>query len=245
MGVFTMSQGKILVVDNEIDIVQLLRLYLSREGFEVSWTTESERALSMVEENEPDLVLLDVVMPNLSGIEVCKQIREVSEVPILFLSCKDQDTDKVLGFTMGADDYITKPFSRIELVARVKAHLRRKYSQQSKDDLLSNKNLIYFDPLTIDLNGRTVTINETEIKLTAKEFDLLVLLAKYPNRVFTPQQIFNHLWDTYGLEEDLRTVMVHISNLRKKLEISPNVAKFIKTVRGVGYKFVPNVAVKV
>ena len=109
----------------------------------------------------------------------------------------------------------------------------------------NNKNLIYFDPLTIDLNGRTVTINETEIKLTAKEFDLLVLLAKYPNRVFTPQQIFNHLWDTYGLEEDLRTVMVHISNLRKKLEISPNVAKFIKTVRGVGYKFVPNVAVKV
>lgn len=198
----------------------------------------------MVEKNEPDLVLLDVVMPKLSGIEVCRQIREVSEVPILFLSCKDQDTDKVLGFTMGADDYITKPFSRIELVARVKAHLRRKYSQQSKEDLLSNKNRIYFAPLTIDLNARTVTINETEIKLTAKEFDLLVLLAKYPNRVFTPQQIFNHLWDTYGLEEDLRTVMVHISNLRKKLELSENAVKFIKTVRGVGYKFVPNVAVK-
>ncbi len=239
-----MSQGKILVVDNEIDIVQLLRLYLSREGFEVIWTTESEKAFSMVEKNEPDLVLLDVVMPKLSGIEVCRQIREVSEVPILFLSCKDQDTDKVLGFTMGADDYITKPFSRIELVARVKAHLRRKYSQQSKEDLLSNKNRIYFAPLTIDLNARTVTINETEIKLTAKEFDLLVLLAKYPNRVFTPQQIFNHLWDTYGLEEDLRTVMVHISNLRKKLELSENAVKFIKTVRGVGYKFVPNVAVK-
>ena len=239
-----MSQGKILVVDNDIDIVQLLRLYLSREGFEVIWTTESEKAFSMVEKNEPDLVLLDVVMPKLSGIEVCRQIREVSEVPILFLSCKDQDTDKVLGFTMGADDYITKPFSRIELVARVKAHLRRKYSQQSKEDLLSNKNRIYFAPLTIDLNARTVTINETEIKLTAKEFDLLVLLAKYPNRVFTPQQIFNHLWDTYGLEEDLRTVMVHISNLRKKLELSENAVKFIKTVRGVGYKFVPNVAVK-
>lgn len=239
-----MSQGKILVVDNEIDIVQLLRLYLSREGFEVIWTTESEKAFSMVEKNEPDLVLLDVVMPKLSGIEVCRQIREVSEVPILFLSCKDQDTDKVLGFTMGADDYITKPFSRIELVARVKAHLRRKYSQQSKEDLLSNKNRIYFAPLTIDLNARTVTINETEIKLTAKEFDLLVLLAKYPNRVFTPQQIFNHLWDTYGLEEDLRTVMVHISNLRKKLELSENAVKFIKTVRGVGYKFVPNIAVK-
>ncbi|WP_313530418.1 response regulator transcription factor [Anaerotignum sp.] len=234
-----MSQDKILVVDNEIDIIQLLRLYLSREGFEVIWTTEPQKALSIVQENEPDLVLLDIVMPQLSGIEVCRQIRDVSEVPILFISCKDQDTDKVLGFTMGGDDYITKPFSRIELIARVKSHLRRKYTQQLKEPSLSARNQISFDPLRIDLNGRTVTINNIELKLTAKEFDLLVLLTKYPNRVFTPSQIFNHLWDTYGLEEDLRTVGVHISNLRKKLEPVPSDIKFIKTVRGIGYKFVP------
>lgn len=234
-----MAQDKILVVDNEIDIIQLLRLYLSREGYDVIWTTEPQKALSMVQENSPDLVLLDVVMPQLSGIEVCRQIREISDVPILFISCKDQDTDKVLGFTMGADDYITKPFSRIELIARIKVQLRRKYSQQSKDPLLSNRNQIVFDPLIIDLNAHTVTLQQAEINLTAKEFDLLVLLAKYPNRVFSPQQIFNHLWDTYGLEEDLRTVGVHISNLRKKLESVPTNIQFIKTVRGIGYKFIP------
>lgn len=234
-----MSQGKIFVVDNEIDIIQLLRLYLSREGFEVIWTTEPEKALSIVQISQPDLVLLDIVMPQLNGIEVCRQIREISEVPILFISCKDQDTDKVLGFTMGGDDYITKPFSRIELIARVKSHLRRKYTQQLRDPSLSSRNQILFEPLKIDLNARTVTINDIELKLTAKEFDLLVLLTKYPNRVFTPSQIFNHLWDTYGLEEDLRTVGVHISNLRKKLNYVPNDIKFIKTVRGIGYKFVP------
>lgn len=141
-----MSQGKIFVVDNEIDIIQLLRLYLSREGFEVIWTTEPEKALSIVQISQPDLVLLDIVMPQLNGIEVCRQIREISEVPILFISCKDQDTDKVLGFTMGGDDYITKPFSRIELIARVKSHLRRKYTQQLRDPSLSSRNQILFEP---------------------------------------------------------------------------------------------------
>lgn len=233
-----MDHGKILVVDNEMEIIQLLRLYLSREGFEILWTTDSQKTVAILQEEKPDLVILDVVMPNLNGIEVCRQIREFSEIPILFLSCKDQDTDKVLGLTMGGDDYITKPFSRIELVARVKAHLRRKYSEQP-EDALANKNILLIPPLSIDLNGHTVAIGEKEIKLTAKEFELLVLLAKYPNRVFTPKQIFNHLWDTYGLEEDFRTVMVHISNLRKKLEPFPGCGKCIQTVRGVGYKFVP------
>lgn len=232
-----MLQEKILIVDNEIDIIQMLRLYLSREGFDVIWTTEPQKVLSIVQNNEPDLILLDVVMPNLSGIDVCRQIREISDVPILFVSCKSQDTDKVLGLTIGGDDYITKPFSRIELIARVKAHLRRKYSQHSNGVIARNQ--IQYGCLHIDLNGRTVNINDVEIMLTAKEFDLLVLLVKNPNRVFTPQQIFNHLWDNYGLEEDLRTVSVHISNLRKKLDTVPNTAKLIITVRGIGYKFKP------
>ncbi len=233
-----MSQEKILVVDNEMEIIQLLRLYLSREGYQVVWTTDSSKALSLAKEEKPDLILLDIVMPGLSGLEVCSKIREHSDTPILFISCKGTDLDKILGFTIGGDDYITKPFSPGELVARVKAHLRRRNMDGVSDHDYQPQNIIAFDRILIDLNAHTVTVSEQPVYLTAKEFDLLVLLCKYPNRVYTPKQIFNHLWDTYGIEEDFRTVMVHISNIRKKIEENPEHPRFIHTVRGVGYKFV-------
>ena len=233
-----MSQSKILVVDNEMEIIQLLRLYLSREGYQVVWTTDSTKALPLTCEEKPDLILLDIVMPGLSGLEVCSKIREHCDTPILFVSCKGEDIDKVLGFTIGGDDYITKPFSPAELVARVKAHLRRKNMSTTSDNDYHPQNTISFGQLVIDLNAHTVIVRDQPVYLTAKEFDLFVLLCKYPNRVFTPKQIFNHIWDSYGIEEDFRTVMVHISNIRKKIETDPEHPKYIHTVRGVGYKFV-------
>ncbi len=234
-----MSQDKIMVVDNEMEIIQLMKLYLSREGYDVIWTTDSTKAAAMAQEQNPDLILLDVVMPGLSGIELCGKIREYSDVPILFISCKGQDMDKVLGLSIGGDDYITKPFSPTELVARVKAHLRRRHLSNSSGGISEEqRNILSVGRLEIDLSAHTVTVDGTPVHLTAKEFELLVLLSKYPNRVFTGRQIFDNLWDTYGIDDDVRTVMVHISNLRKKIEPNPEKPQYILTVRGVGYKLV-------
>ena len=234
-----MAQDKIMIVDNEMEIIQLLRLYLSREGYRVIWTTDSEKAAAIARDEEPDLILLDVVMPGLTGIELCGKIREFSDVPILFVSCKGQDMDKVLGLSIGGDDYITKPFSPAELIARVKAHLRRRnLAGAAGEPDTSRGSQITAGGLAINLTAHTVTADGRPVHLTAKEFELLVLLAKYPDRVFTTRQIFDHIWDTYGIEDDSRTVMVHISNLRRKLEPTPDSPKYIKTVRGVGYKLV-------
>lgn len=235
-----MAQDKIMVVDNEMEIIQLIKLYLSREGYDVIWTTDSTKAAELAYEENPDLILLDVVMPGLSGIELCGKIREQSDVPILFVSCKDQDMDKVLGLSIGGDDYITKPFSPAELVARVKAHLRRRNisTGTSENSGSEERNTLNVGDIEIDLSAHTVTVGGEAVHLTAKEFEMLVLFCKYPNRVFTSRQIFDNLWNTYGLEDDVRTVMVHISNLRKKIEINPEKPVYIHTVRGVGYKLV-------
>lgn len=232
-----MAQPTIMVVDNEIEIIQLLRLYLSHEGYHVIWTTNSNDALQMIENESPDLILLDVVMPALNGIDLCAQIREKHETPIIFLSCKNQTTDKVLGLSIGGDDYITKPFATSELIARIKVNLRRGYVQNNRM-AKAKANTLSFDDLHIDLSAYTASIQFTPLNLTVKEFELLSLLAGSPNRVFTTKQIFEHLWKTYGIEEDYRTVLVHMSNLRKKLEAYPSYVDRIKTVRGVGYKFV-------
>lgn len=236
-----MAQDKIMIVDNEMEIIQLIKLYLSREGYDVIWTTDSTKAAELAYDEKPDLILLDVVMPGLTGIELCGKIREQSDVPILFVSCKDQDMDKVQGLSIGGDDYITKPFSPAELVARVKAHLRRRNisgSSQEPGSETAEKNTLSVGELEIDLSAHTVTVNNKAVHLTAKEFEMLVLFCKYPNRVFTSRQIFDNLWNTYGLEDDVRTVMVHISNLRKKIEANPEKPEYIHTVRGVGYKLV-------
>lgn len=232
-----MAQDKIMIVDNEMEIIQLIRLYLSREGYKVIWTTDSTKASDLARRENPDLILLDVVMPQLNGIELCRMIRETSNVPILFISCKGQDMDKVLGLSIGGDDYITKPFSPTELVARVKAHLRRSnINNNAGEQLVEKDNIISVGDIVINLSSHTVTVNGRDVHLTAKEFGLLVMFCKYPNRVFTTGQLYESLWDTYGLEEDARTVMVHISNLRKKIEENPDKPALIHTVRGVGYK---------
>ena len=232
-----MAQPKILIVDNDIEIIQLLKFHLLHEGYNVVWTTDSTQALQLIESESPDLILLDVVMPEINGIDLCAQIREACGIPVIFISCKNQTSDKILGLSIGGDDYITKPFVSSELVARIKANLRRSYTNKSVDREI-RKNVISFDELEIDLTSHTASINNTYLDLTAKEFALLSLLTSYPNRVFTAKQIFEHLWKTYGIEEDYRTVMVHMSNLRKKLESYPKYCDKIKTIRGVGYKFV-------
>lgn len=233
-----MAQDKIMVVDNEMEIIQLIKLYLSREGYDVVWTTDSTKASALAAEENPDLILLDVVMPGINGIELCSKIREHSDVPILFVSCKNQDMDKVLGLSIGGDDYISKPFSPAELVARVKAHLRRRNLSSSNVDRQISDDTICINNMLINLPSHTVTVDGIPVHLTAKEFELLVMFCKYPNRVFTSQQIFNSLWDSYGLDDDACTVMVHICNLRKKIEPNPDSPKYLQTVRGVGYKLI-------
>jgi DNA-binding response OmpR family regulator len=234
-----MAQYKICIVDNEPEIIQLLSHHLNREGYAVSWTCDSGEALSLIRKESPDLVILDIVMPGMSGLDLCTRIREEFDMPIIFVSCKGEITDKVLGLSIGGDDYITKPFSTSELIARVKVGLKRRYYSPLQDLSYHGSGSLSADGIEVDLGGYTVTVYGKPMVLTGKEFELLVLLMRSPNRVFTPKQIFEHLWNTYGYENDYRTVMVHVSNLRKKIDILNNGrANPIETVRSVGYKFI-------
>lgn len=229
-----MAGEKILIVDDEQEIREIIYLYLSREGFEVISTEDGQKACEFCQLVKPDLIILDILLPAIDGIEVCKKLRKITEVPIVFLSCKNEDIDKILGLTVGGDDYITKPFSPRELVARVKAHLRRSSLLPPNED---EKSVLKYPGLEIDLHSHTVLVNNHPVALSAKEFELLAFLAQNPNRVFYTDQIFRLVWKTHNLDGDIRTVMVHISNLRKKIEKDPADPEFILTVRGIGYKF--------
>ncbi|CAH1195871.1 Alkaline phosphatase synthesis transcriptional regulatory protein PhoP [Paenibacillus plantiphilus] len=231
-----MTTNKILVVDDEPDITELITLYLERDGFDVHSTDNGEDAILLAEELKPDLIILDIQLKNLDGIEVCKKIRTDSGVPILFISCMNDDTDIIHGLTVGGDDYMTKPFSPSQLVARVKAHLRRQAVIDQSKTVIVVEEVLTFDGLVIDIPARTVLVRENEISLSTKEFELLVQLALAPNRAFPLDDLYTLVWghDSMG---DTRTLMVHISNLRKKIEIDPTNPLYITTVRGVGYKF--------
>ena len=223
----------ILIVDDEAEITELISLYLRKEGYEVVWTSDGQEALEMMDKHHPSLVILDILLPGMDGIEVCRQMRKTYNTPILFISCKNEDMDIILGFSIGGDDYITKPFSPGQLVARVKAHLRRsQLMEQSKE----NSQQLAFPGLEIDLLTRAVRVNETPVTLSSKEFDLLAHLAKSPNKVIPLEQLYQTTWgvDSNG---DTRTLLVHISNLRKKIEPNPAEPQYILTVRGIGYKF--------
>ncbi len=221
----------VLVVEDESKIADLIKIYLEREGYSVYIVAEGGEVLNAFKEYRPDLVILDLMLPVLDGLEVCRLIRQISTVPILILTAKDEETDKVIGLSIGADDYITKPFSPKELVARVKAHLRRsKYWHVQKEEILGD------DRLKIDTGSRQVWRNGFEIKLTALEFDLLVTLVSSPGRVFTREQLLDLVWGV-NYVGDPRVVDVHIGNIRKKIEKDPSSPELIKTVRDVGYKF--------
>ena len=222
-----------LVVDDEKLMVKGIRFSLEQDGMEVDCAYDGEEALKLARENAYDMILLDVMLPKHDGFEVCQQIREFSDVPIVMLTARSDDMDKILGLEYGADDYITKPFNILEVKARIKAIMRRvSKSNQSK----VNDKIIVKGDMTIDCESRRVVIGKKEVNLTAKEFDLLELLAMNPNKVYSRENLLNIVWG-YEYPGDARTVDVHIRRLREKIETNPSDPKYVYTKWGVGYYF--------
>lgn len=224
---------RVLVVDDEKLIVKGIRFSLLQDSLEVDCAYDGEEALNMAKENEYDLILLDVMLPKMDGFEVCQQIREFSDVPIIMLTAKGDDMDKILGLDYGADDYITKPFNILEVKARIKAIMRR---GRKKDQKEAPSNVIEKNGMKIDRESRRVFIEGKEVNLTAKEFDVLELLAMNQDKVYSREQLLNLVWG-YEYPGDARTVDVHIRRLREKIEQTPSNPKYVYTKWGVGYYF--------
>jgi response regulators consisting of a cheY-like receiver domain and a winged-helix DNA-binding domain len=229
-----MSQINILVVDDEKEIAELVEIHLVSDGYKVFKAENAEEGLKILEEEEIHLALIDIMMPGISGLEMCKKIRETKNIPIIMLSAKSSDLDKILGLGTGADDYVTKPFNPLELTARVKSQLRR-YTQFNPNNMETNKNEITIKGLTINKDNHKVIIYDEEVKLTPIEFDILYLLASNAGKVFSTDEIFEKVWNEKVYEAN-NTVMVHIRRLRGKMKDDERVDKIITTVWGVGYK---------
>ena len=228
-----MEDKRVLVVDDEKLIVKGIRFSLEQEGMKVDCAYDGEEALKLAKENVYDILLLDVMLPKYDGFEVCRQIREYSDVPIIMLTAKGDDMDKILGLEYGADDYITKPFNILEVKARIKAILRRTGRKKTERE---DEKIIVKGEMKIDCESRRVVIGEQETNLTAKEFDLLELLAMNPNKVYSRENLLNIVWG-YEYPGDARTVDVHIRRLREKIETNPSDPKYVYTKWGVGYYF--------
>lgn len=228
-----MEDKRVLVVDDEKLIVKGIRFSLEQEGMKVDCAYDGEEALKLAKENVYDILLLDVMLPKYDGFEVCRQIREYSDVPIIMLTAKGDDMDKILGLEYGADDYITKPFNILEVKARIKAILRRTGRKKTERE---DDKIIVKGEMKIDCESRRVVIGEQETNLTAKEFDLLELLAMNPNKVYSRENLLNIVWG-YEYPGDARTVDVHIRRLREKIEVNPSDPKYVYTKWGVGYYF--------
>jgi len=224
---------KVLVVDDEKLIVKGIRFSLEQDGMEVAYAYDGEEALQMVREQDFDIILLDVMLPKLSGFEVCQQIRDFSNVPIIMLTAKTDDMDKILGLDYGADDYMTKPFNILEVKARIKAILRR-LDKQAKT--ASKGQFIEAADMKLDCEGRRVYIEDKEINLTTKEFEVLELLITNPNKVYSREKLLNLVWGA-DYPGDVRTVDVHIRRLREKIERKPSDPKYVHTKWGVGYYY--------
>ena len=231
-----MAGEKILIIDDEKPINDLIRSYLTKEGFIPYSAYNGTEALGLIQSEKPDLIILDIMLPDIEGIDLCLEIRKTNNSPILFLSCKSEEIDKIIALSVGGDDYISKPFLPGELIARIKAHLRRQKTS-IRAMTAPQEDIHEFPGLTVNMQTREVYADGQLINLTAKEFDILKLLIENPKRIFTADQIFELIWKTNSLDNDARTVMVYISTLRKKLEISPEGTKYILSIRGVGYKF--------
>ena len=230
-----MPQINILVVDDEKEIAELVEIYLVSDGYKVFKAYNADDGLRILDEQEIHLVLLDIMMPGMNGLEMCKKIREKSNIPVIMLSAKSTDLDKIVGLTGGADDYVTKPFNPLELTARVKSQLRR-YTQLNPNAANQfTNNEITIRNMTINKDNHKVIIDGEDIKLTPIEFDILFLLASHPGKVFSTDEIFEKVWNEKVYEAN-NTVMVHIRRLREKLGEQPRNPKYIKTVWGVGYK---------
>ena len=224
---------KVLVVDDEKLIVKGVRFSLEQDGMEVDCAYDGEEALEKIQNNEYDIVLLDIMLPKLDGFQVCQQVREFSDVPILMLTAKGDDMDKILGLEYGADDYITKPFNILEVKARIKAITRRtgQSAQQKK-----NAAIIHASDMTLDTDSKRLHIGNKEINLTSKEFDVLELLVKNADKVYSREKLLGLVWGSQ-YPGDVRTVDVHIRRLREKIETNPSEPKYVHTKGGVGYYF--------
>ncbi|MCM3630779.1 response regulator transcription factor [Paenibacillus glycanilyticus] len=227
-----MAVSTILMVDDEAEILKLMSLYLKNEGYKYLQASNGLEALEILEKQPIDLVILDLMMPKMDGIEACMRIREKNHIPIIMLSAKSQDIDKISGLSVGADDYVTKPFSPLELLARIKSQLRRMNHFKTGP---SNTNEIHIDNIVINIASHTVTVDQKEIKLTPREFSLLRFLAVNRGNVLSMEQIYEEVWNEPFMESK-NSVMVHIRKLREKIESDPREPRIIKTVWGIGYK---------
>lgn len=226
--------SRILIVEDEVDIANLEKDYLELSGFEVQIENDGTSGLARALAEDFDLFILDLMLPGVDGFEICKEIREKKNMPILMVSAKKDDIDKIRGLGLGADDYITKPFSPSELVARVKAHLAR-YERLIGSNVVEN-DIVEIRGIRIDKTARRVWVNGEEKQFTTKEFDLLVFLAENPNHVFTKEELFQRVWDMESIG-DIATVTVHIKKIREKIELNTAKPQYIETIWGVGYRF--------
>lgn len=226
--------SRILIVEDEVAIAELEKDYLELSGFEVEVENDGMTGLARALAEEFDLFILDLMLPGIDGFEICKQIREKKNTPILMVSAKKDDIDKIRGLGLGADDYVTKPFSPSELVARVKAHLAR-YNRLIGSNVVEN-DIIEIRGIKIDKTARRVWINGEEKQFTTKEFDLLTFLAENPNHVYTKEELFREIWDMESIG-DIATVTVHIKKIREKVEMDTSKPQYIETIWGVGYRF--------
>jgi DNA-binding response OmpR family regulator len=228
--------GRILVVDDEPTIREVVGLYLRRDGFTVDVAEDGTTALTMVARDRPDLIILDLMLPGIDGLEFTKQVRQTGSLPIIMLTARSEEIDRVLGLELGADDYVTKPFSPRELVARVRAVLRRSQAAAGSIPTEALQVPIVAGDLRIDPSAHSVTLADRPLSLTLREYELLLFLARRPGQVFTREQLLDHVWG-YTFASDASTVTVHIRRLREKIEDDPAAPRRIQTVWGVGYKF--------
>ena len=226
--------SRILIVEDEVAIADLEKDYLELSGFEVEIENDGRSGLNRALNEEFDLFILDLMLPEVDGFEICRQIREKKNTPILMVSAKKDDIDKIRGLGLGADDYVTKPFSPSELVARVKAHLAR-YERLIGSNVPEN-DIVEIRGIRIDKTARRVWVNGEEMHFTTKEFDLLTFLAEHPNHVFTKEELFREIWDMESIG-DIATVTVHIKKIREKIELNTTKPQYIETIWGVGYRF--------
>ena len=230
-----MSAKTILVVEDEASIAEVVSLYLKRAGYNVQIASDGRKAMNSLERQIPDFVILDLMLPEVDGLALTRWLRDRSDVPIIMLTARREEIDRIAGLEMGADDYVVKPFSPQELVSRVRAVMRRLGREQ---DEVENERLLSFDNLSIDPRSRVVIVKESPIELTAKEFDMLYLLARHPKQVFTREQLLERVWG--GAQYiDPGTVTVHVRRLREKIEVDASKPMRLLTVWGVGYKFEP------
>lgn len=225
---------KILIIEDEIEIAELERDYLEIDGYEVEIETDGEKGLIKALDGDVNLIILDLMLPNVSGFEICKSIREKKDIPIIMVSARQDDIDKIRGLGLGADDYMTKPFSPSELVARVNAHLTR-YERLIGSGKKENE-IVEVRGIKIDKTARRVFVDGEERNFTTKEFDLLTFLAENPNRVFTKEELFTEIWNMESVG-DIATVTVHIKKIREKIEEETSNPQYIETIWGVGYRF--------